>query len=237
VSDKTQSGVRDKLQGFPTGMEAHKFMRTNFTALLKTLSLGIALIALLTLSQGVARADEVTVSGSTTGNVTGVSQLTFAGNPSFTGTTALGTGSLSGPNNLGTFSLSTASLQNVSGNFTLNVTFTVPSGIAGGQGTSYTATIQGSVSPNVGQGGVNVTFTNPSQTFTFSNGNTSGSFTLTVANVFVQSGQSANLTAGITGSQNPIPEPATMLLLGTGLAGVAAKVRKRRKAKLDATDA
>lgn len=204
-------------------------MRTHLTALLKSISLGIALVAVMTLSQGVARADEVTVSGSTTGIVTGVPQLTFAGN-AFTGTTALGVGSLSGANRLGTFSLATAPLQGVAGNFTLNVTFTVPSGINGGQGTSYTATISGSVSPNVGQGGVDVHFTSPSQTFTFNDGVNTGSFTLTIADVFVQSGQTANLTAGLRGSQNPIPEPATMFLLGTGLAGVAAKVRKRRKA-------
>jgi hypothetical protein len=204
-------------------------MRDNLTALLKSISLGIALIALLTLSQGVARADEVTLTGSTTGTVTGVPQLTFTGNANFNGTTSLGIGSLSGPNSLGSFFLQTSPQQLVAGNFTLNVTFTTPAGINGGQGTTYTATIQGSVSPNVNQGGVNITFANPTQTFTFNNGTTSGSFTLTVANLFVQSGQSANLTAGFTGSQSPIPEPATMFLLGTGLAGVAAKIRKRRK--------
>ena len=208
-------------------------MRTHLTALLKSISLGIALVAVMTLSQGVARADEVTLTGSTTGTVVGVPPLTFTGNANFNGTTALGIGSLSGPNSLGSFFLSTAPIQALAGSFTLNVTFTVPSGIAGGQGTSYTATIQGSVSPNVNQGGVNITFANPSQTFTFNDGVNAGSFSLSVNNVFVQSGQSANLTAGITGQQNPIPEPATMFLLGTGLAGVAARIRKRRKAAQD----
>ncbi|MDQ3804601.1 MAG: PEP-CTERM sorting domain-containing protein [Acidobacteriota bacterium] len=198
-------------------------------ALVKPLVLSFAAISLLALAQSEARADEVTITGSTTGTVTGVPQLTFAGN-NFTGTTALGVGSLSGSNSLGSFFLNTDSLQAVNGTFTLNVTFTVPTGIAGGQGTTYTATITGSVSPNIDQGGVFVDFTSPTQTFTFNDGTNTGSFTLTVADVFVQTGRSAELTAGFTGSQSAIPEPATLLLLGTGLSGIAAGVRRRRKA-------
>ena len=208
-------------------------MKSHLTLWAKSLVLTAATIAILTLSQGVARADEVTISGSTTGTVLGVPQLSFAGNSGFTGTTALGIGSLSGPNNLGTFSLNTDTLQAVAGTFTLNVTFTGPAGINGGQGTIYTATIVGSVSPNINQGGVNIHFDNPSQLFTFNDGVNSGSFSLAVADLFVQSGQSADLTAGTRGEQTAIPEPATLLLLGTGLTGIAAKLRRRKKARAE----
>lgn len=196
----------------------------------KTLFLCLLVFGFAALASTEARADEVTITGSTTGTVTGVPQLTFTGNANFTGTTALGIGSLSGPNSLGSFFLSTAPTQLISGSFTLNVTFTVPTGISGGQGTTYTASITGSVSPNINQGGVTIDFNNTPLVFTFNDGVNTGSFSLAIADVFVQSGQSANLTAGITGQQSAVPEPVTMLLFGTGLAGVAAKVRRRRKA-------
>lgn len=204
-------------------------MKSHLTTLLKALTIALTIAGVMIMTQGQARADEVTISGSTTGIVTGVPQLTFAGNPSFTNTTFLGIGALSGVNNLGTFLLSTAPGQLVAGSFTLNVTFTSPSVIAGGQGTTYTATISGSVSPNVNQGGVNIDFNNTPVVFTFSNASGSGSFSLAVADLFVETGQQANVTAGTTGQQQPIPEPATLLLLGTGLTGIAAKLRKRRK--------
>jgi hypothetical protein len=207
-------------------------MTNRILAIVKPLALSVFALAFFALAQGVARADEVTLTGSTNGTVSGVPQLTFAGN-AFTGTTALGVGSLSGANRLGTFTLGLSNpAQPASGSFTLNITFSVPTGINGGQSTTYTAVVTGSIAPVQNDGGVFVHFNQPSggTVFTFSNGTTSGSFTLTIADVFVQSGQSANLTAGFTGSQqSSVPEPMTILLLGTGLSGVAATARRRRK--------
>ncbi len=127
-------------------------MKTTIATLIKSVLLGLAVLVIVGAGQSSARADEVTITGSTTGTVTGVPPLTFTGNANFNGTTALGVGSLSGPNSLGSFFLSTSPLQPLAGTFTLNVTFAAPTGINGGQGTAYTATILGSVSPNINQG-------------------------------------------------------------------------------------
>jgi hypothetical protein len=171
---------------------------------------------------------ELTISGSTTGTVTGVPELIFSGNPGFTGTTQNNFGSLSGLDSLGSFFLNTGGPSLVSGTFVLDITFTAPTAITGGQSELFNATVTGSVSNVPNQGGIAINFTNPSQTFTFSD-NGGGSFTLTVPNqIFVQTSRSADLTAGFT--LQAVPEPSTAALLATGVLGAGAFFVRRRSA-------
>jgi hypothetical protein len=52
-----------------------------------------------------------------------------------------------------------------------------------------------------------------------------------IASVSRADGGPESFFIGSAGTAEPVPEPATMILLGTGLAGVAAKMRRKRNAK------
>jgi len=178
--------------------------------------------------------------------------LTYV-NSTFAGTTAAGFRGLGGNaiapptqnvNNLGAFSLSTTPFTYTGNAFSLRVSFTAPEGVAGGGSTVFTATLTGTVTSDPNSGGVFLDFNNTPVLFTFSDPNCqattiagqqttcgTGSFFFSVNDLAIDPGQMESITGQITGAQqSTIPEPMTMLLFGTGLAGVAAKVRRRRKA-------
>ena len=223
-------------------------MKNRTKALVKSLALSVFAIAIFTLGQGVALADEVTFQGTTLGAFDGrppamtdtLFGLTYYSS-SFSGTTsngflAFGGNPLTVPggniDNFGSFQLLNTAANYNGHTFTLRITFTLPQGISGGGTTTYTADVFGSVSTTA-SGGVNVDFANNERGFTFSNPTGSGSFTLVLNDVAINPGQIASITGFIRSATqtptNPIPEPATLILLGTGLSGIASGVRRRRK--------
>lgn len=197
------------------------------------LVLGFAAIAIFTLGQGEARADTITFStnGSFNG---GGNSVTFGAGANLTTITFTGVSSTVNANpftfaSLGEFQTTvtgTGATIAPGTTFQLTINQTVPSPGSG----SLFGTLSGTIQQNASTGLV---------TFSVTSAQINGvTYTLTNNPLPLVPPSTNN---GVTTVQSridaPIPEPATMFLLGTGLAGLAAKVRKRRKAARDDAEA
>jgi hypothetical protein len=227
-------------------------MTTN--SLFRNVALASAALLVITFADRTARADEVFFAGSTLGcfgvgctpqaNFTGLG-FTFSGS-TFSTTTISGISNLTG--DLGSITMSTTPGNLAGQTFTLQIAFTAPQGFTG----SNPVTITYSITPFNMIGGVFLEPNPFTQIISFNDLSCEpnpaggipgqqttcgiGSFRLGFADIGINPGETMEIMGGIgSAQQQPIPEPTTMLLLGTGLVGVAMKTRKRLKKSQEQT--
>ncbi|CAN5606058.1 hypothetical protein BH23GEM9_BH23GEM9_23080 [soil metagenome] len=130
-----------------------------------------------------------------------------------------------GTNNFGRFALSGAAQTYTGQSFTLLLTFIDPSS----NSNVFTAALTGAVTA-VGSGGVFVDFGNATQTWSDAN----GTYTVMVNDLSVFPGESVSVSGNLTATSTVVPEPISMVLIGTGLAGLG--VVRRRRSRIEDAD-